>query len=100
MRNQLRHCRFITGRGHGLVPMAPTLAFAECETAKPPRSLPGDGACGARGWVTLHGLMKELPWDWNEQRRGFRLAAVKTTVSASATESPRFPSGRAEILLA
>jgi hypothetical protein len=29
--------------------LAPTLVFAECETAKPPRSLPGDGACGARG---------------------------------------------------
>ena len=32
-----------------LVPMAPTLVFAEYETARPPRSLPGDGACGARG---------------------------------------------------
>ena len=60
-----------------LVPMAPTLVFAECETAKPPRSLPGDGARGARGLGHLHGLMKELPWDWNEQRRRFRLAAGK-----------------------
>jgi len=29
------------------------------------------------GWVTLHGLMKEMPWDWNEQLRRFRLAAGK-----------------------
>jgi hypothetical protein len=34
-----------------------------------------DFACGAAGWVTLHGLMKEMPWDWNEQLRRFRLAA-------------------------
>jgi hypothetical protein len=73
------------------------------QNAKPqshPGACQGTGRVAPVGWVTLHGLMKELSWDWNEQRRGFRLAAVKTTVSASATESPRFPSGRAEILLA
>ena len=37
----------------------------------------GTGPVAPAGWVTLHGLMKEMPWDWNEQLRRFRLAAGK-----------------------
>jgi hypothetical protein len=42
-----------------------------------PGACQGTGRVAPAGWVTLHGLMEELPWDWNEQRRRFRLAARK-----------------------
>ena len=50
------------------------------QNAKPqshPGACQGTGRVAPAGWVTLHGLMRELPWDWNEQGRRFRLAAGK-----------------------